>query len=157
MDKILNILIDSQHKKLGLLDEIMAKCDELDRCLASEIPDIDCYNELMREKKSLIDKMTQLDDGFVALYERVSPGLRENAGLYAGKLKELKALVTDASSRTALIQARELRTRARIDKLAALSTTQTSFKPARADAARKYNNVMNKTTRPRSIFVDRKK
>ncbi len=156
MEKYLTILIDSQKKKLEMLDRITEICDRHDECLREEVPDMDEYNELMKQKGSLIEEMNRLDDGFVALYDRIAPALRENPGLYEVRLRELKSLIRQVSNKTALIQAHELRIQTRVDRLASLGTARSKAKPARADAAMRYQRTMNKTGQAQSIFVDTK-
>ncbi len=157
MEKYLIILIDSLHKKMGILDSISEVCDDQDKCLDAAPPDIDAYNDLMRKKKEYLDQLTLIDDGFVALYERIAPDLRDNVMLYAPKLRELKGLVEEVAAKTALIQAHEMRIQARIDRLVEMGVKKTSVKPGRSDVAKRYSKTMTKADHTPAIFINRKK
>lgn len=157
MEKYLVILNDSLYKKLQILDEISDICDGQDTCLMKEVPDIDGYNALMEKKRKLLDELTLIDDGFVALYERISPTLRENVMLYSARLKELKSLVEEVSAKTALIQAHEMRIQSRIDMLVEMGSRKTTVKPGRSDVAMRYYKTMNKTDHTPAIFINKKK
>ncbi len=157
MDRYLTILTDSLEKKSLLLDRIMGICEEHEKIITSETPDMDSYNTLMEEKGRIIDELDLLDDGFTALYERVAPALREDPSQYADKLARIKLLVTEVSDKTALIQARELRIQSTIERLIkSVKPESRRFTPP-SDAAYKYYQTMNSANVATSVFVDNKK
>lgn len=156
MEKYLVILIDSLKKKLLLLDEVASICDLHDEALNKEIPDIDRYNELMEKKGGLLENIARLDDGFVALYERISPELKRDSKDHTKMLKELQSLIGQTTDKIALIQAHELRIQSRIERLAGLNARSTSLKPARSDVAGKYKKTMTRSVNTPSIFMDKR-
>lgn len=156
MEKYLVILIDSLKKKLLLLDEVAGICDKHDESLNKEIPDIDTYNALMEQKGRILEDIARLDDGFVALYERISPELKRDHTDHTDSLRELQKLIAQATDKIALIQAHEMRIQSRIERLANLGTKSVALKPARSDVAVKYKNTMTKAVNTPSIFLDKR-
>ena len=157
MDRYLTILTDSLEKKSQLLDRVSEICEEHEKIITSESPDMDAYNTLMEEKGGIIEELNLLDDGFTALYERVSPALREDPSPYADKLIRIKQLVAEISDKTAVIQAKELRIHSTIDRLIKSSKTESRRFTPPSDAAYKYYQTMNNTNMTTSVFVDSKK
>lgn len=156
MNKYLVILIDSLYKKNEILDEIKKVLDSQELTLAKDPLDIDQINVLMDRKSELIDKMTQIDDGFTALYARVSPELKNNTVDYTDKIRDMQALIGEISEKTALIQAREMRIHSAIEKkLIDMKPSQTRA-VSKADVASRYYKTMNKTTLPSSVFINKK-
>lgn len=158
MDRYLTILIDALDKKMKLLGEIRAIVEEHEKIVADRAPDFDLYNSLMTKKKEILDKLETLDDGFTSLYARIAPELRKNPMNYADKLRKLKEKVAAVSDEIAVIQAKEIRVQAAIERFIKSGKPQAAAIVNRTEAAMKYYRTMNRTnTDAKPIFINRKK
>lgn len=158
MDRYLTILIDSLDKKNLLLEQIQKIVEEQEKIVAEDTPDFDNYNALMLDKKEILDKLDALDDGFTSLYARISPALKENPLQYEAKIKVLQNKIATVSDAIALIQAREMRVQATIERLIKSGKPQAATIVNKSEAAMKYYRTMNRTnTDAKPIFINRKK
>lgn len=158
MDKYLVILIDSLNKKNNILDEISEICDKQDIKLEADDFSLEEYNDLMTRKGELIDEMNKQDDGFTALYARVSAMLKQSTADYREPIKKMQALVQEISEKTALIQAKEMRIQSRVDQILSSSYSKGARHVVKSDAAQRYSRIMKQTNvRTPSIFLDSKK
>lgn len=158
MKKYLNILIDAINKKSNLLDQIMNIVDEQETCVAKSDFSLAYYNELMEKKGELIADIDKLDDGFTAVYARISPELKQSQIDYTDELRVLQGKVSEVSEKTTLIQAKEIRVHNTLERMLKASHPQVNYSIGKSEAALKYYKTMNKTTvAPGSIFVDTKK
>ena len=155
--RYLAILTDSLIKKNTILDRVSEICSGHEKCICGEELDIDEYNRLMEEKGRLVGDLELLDDGFTALYERVSPVLREDPASYADSIREIQSLVSEISGKTALIQAAEIRIHSRLERLAqSAGNARPTFKNA-SDVAGQYYKTMQKSHVTQAVFVDNMK
>ena len=155
--RYLAILTDSLIKKNSILDRISGICTEHEKCLFGDKTDIDGYNRLMEEKGRLVNDLELIDDGFTALYERVSPVLREDPAPYADSIRRMQELINEISGRTALIQAAEIRIRSRLERLAESARPSRNTYTSAREAVREYSRTMQKSHVTQAIFVDNMK
>jgi len=157
MKKYLNILIDAINKKNDLLESIKEIVDTQEKMIMEPDFSLDDYNRLMEKKASIIADMDKLDDGFTAVYARISLQLKENPIEYADQVKILQDSIGVATDKITLIQAKELRIKNMIERLLQAQIPQKGVAPSKSDVASKYKQVMTKNTiQPRSIFMDKK-
>lgn len=158
MKQYLNILVDAVNKKENILDQIRLLVDRQEECISSEKFSLEEYNRIMEEKGALIASLDKLDDGFTAVYARVSPKLREDPLPYVDQIKTLQNLIAGVSEKTALIQAKEMRISKMIERMVKAEHVDGVSVTSKSDAARKYASVMNRTNvMPGSIFINKKK
>lgn len=160
MDKYLNILIDALNKKDEILDQISANVDEQERLIGSDITSegVNEYNRLMEIKGTLIESLNKLDDGFIAVYERISPELKKSPTDYTKQIKTIQNKITSIGEKTALIQAKEYRVHTLLSRLSTVKRGKQSTVIPKSHVAQKYSEIMNKTAAgTSSIFVDTKK
>lgn len=156
MDKYLVILIDSLLKKTKYLDEIGENLQKQEQALASKEFSLETVGELMEQKSEIIEKMNQLDDGFTSLYERVAPELKRDPTDYTDKVRQMQDLITEISSKIALIQAREMRIHAAVEKTINTLRPSEARTVNRAEVAARYYKTMKKATTPTSVFINKK-
>lgn len=157
MKRYLNILIDAINKKDKIMDDIRLVVDEIEICVLSPEFSLEKYNDLMMKKGKLIEDMNRLDDGFTAVYARISPELRESTTDYTDQIKVLQEMITKVSDKTALIQAKELRIQSQLDRVYKGDIHKGTVTASKADVAQKYAKTMNRTTvAPASIFINKK-
>ena len=115
MNNSLDILSESLDDKIKLLKEIQEYNKKQELSFSEGEPDIDSFDSAIEEKGVLIERLEKLDEGFEALYKRVSDELKKNRTKYADGIKELQdkiAIVTELSS---TIQAQEARNKKLIE------------------------------------------
>lgn len=156
LERYLTILADSLEKKNKLLERVQEICTEHEKCMCGDELDIDGYNKLCTEKGEIIEQLGLLDDGFTALYDRVSPALKESPRDYSEQLRKIQDLITAVTDKTALIQASEMRLQSRIDRLVQAGTPTKTYVSA-PTAVDKYHRTMNNTGLAAPVFVDNKR
>ena len=158
MEKYLIILIDALEKKNKLIDRIREIVDKQESLISAEKPDFEEYNLCMEQKGELIKKMDALDDGFTSLYVRISPELKKSPIEYTAQIKKMQEYITTISDKTALIQAKEMRMQAAIERFIKSNQPHTTKTVNKSEAALKYYRTMNRTnTDAKPIFINRKK
>ena len=109
MNNSLDILSESLEDKIKLLKEIQEYNKKQELAFSEGEPDIDSFDSAIEEKGVLIERLEKLDEGFEALYERVSDELKKNRTKYADRIKELQDKITIVTELSSTIQAQEAR------------------------------------------------
>ena len=78
----LEILEESLRKKSAVLDEIMKYNDAQEQLLKEKNFSLEELDANMDQKDILIQKLTELDEGFETLYGRIRDQLAENKEAY---------------------------------------------------------------------------
>ena len=157
MKQYLNILLDAIEKKDIILTNIQNLVDEQERMLGDKEFSLADYNRLMEQKGKLIEDMNKLDDGFTAVYARISPRLRLDPKPYTEQMIELQRRVNAVSEKTALIQAKEMRIANLVDRMVKSTQPVSNHTISKSDVANKYAQVMKKNVvKPQSIFINKK-
>ena len=156
----IQIMIDSLVKKKELLEKIIRKNDSQNACVAGkdyDSIDWDAFNLLIAEKEVAIERINEMDDGFQALYDRVSKDLKENKAQYADQIKEMQRLITELEEKSVKIRTGEEKNRSIIDKVMAgrkqeIRKARTSMKVASG-----YYKTMQSSFASDVSSVDKKK
>jgi len=158
MEDYLQLLEESLVKKIRVLDSIgefnLRQKETLSR--EDETPDFDKFDSYIEEKAKLIDELNSLDDGFEALYARVSDTLKSDIPGNASRIRKLQDLIREITDKSVEIRKQEAENKALIEKY---------FKSARGDigkgrnslnAAYSYFRAQRNLGGPESYFVDSK-
>lgn len=158
MEDYLQLLEESLVKKIKVLDSIgefnLRQKETLSR--EDETPDFDKFDSYIEEKAKLIDELNSLDDGFEALYARVSDTLKSDIPGNASRIRKLQDLIREITDKSVEIRKQEAENKALIEKY---------FKSARGDigkgrnslnAAYSYFQAQRNLGGPESYFVDSK-
>jgi flagellar biosynthesis/type III secretory pathway chaperone len=116
MENYLKILEDSLIKKSKVLDDIARYNEEQTEIFSRDKVDMDKFDEYVDRKAELIDALTQLDDGFETLFERVSEELNVNRSQYTEQIARLQALVKEVTDKGVSVQAQEARNKKLIEE-----------------------------------------
>ena len=103
------VLEDSLTKKCDILMHLQLLCEKQSDILDDENMTPEMFEENVQEKEVLISKLTQLDDGFEQLYQRVGEELAANKEAYKDSIRHMQELIRDVTSRSIQIQAIEAR------------------------------------------------
>lgn len=115
MNNYLLILEESLQKKIDVLEEISSYNEEQYKVFSENMPDLESFDETIERKEELIQKLTQLDEGFESLYAKIAEQLSENREQYAEQIRLLQGLITQITDMSVKIQAQEARNKALIE------------------------------------------
>lgn len=156
MENQLNILSESLDQKLQVLKEIQEYNDRQERAFKSEQADLDDFDAAMEEKERLIQKLTNLDEGFETLYDRVAGELADNREKYAPRIKELQDKVARVMDMSVSIQAQEARNKKLVEDYFAKARTDLRQNRQTSKAAYDYYKNMSGVGYVPSQFMDSK-
>lgn len=109
IENYLGILEESLEKKLLVLNEIEDYNNQQEKLLKQEKVSMEELDANMEQKDVLIQKLTELDEGFEALFERVKEQLNANKDVYREQIRRMQALITQVTEKSVSIQAQESR------------------------------------------------
>lgn len=156
-ENYLNILEESLQKKLQIMAEIREYNLKQQEIFQSENADLEKFDEYVDRKGELVEQLTVLDNGFEALYQKVSAELSDNRERYAGQIKRLQALVTKVTEESVSIQAQEARNKKLVEQY--FSKQREGIRSGRValKAAYSYYKNMSNTNHVPPQFMDSKK
>ena len=109
IDNYLGILEDSLHKKLDVLEEITAYNKQQEELLKKDTVSMEELDTNMEQKDVLIQKLTELDEGFETLYERIREQLLTNKDAYKDQIRRIQGLISKVTEKGVSIKAQETR------------------------------------------------
>lgn len=142
----LQILIDCLNKKEALMDRLLEKNKSQQECVKNkeyEDVDWDAFNLLVSEKEVIIDKITEIDDGFEEVYERIRDEVTGNRQKYRDQVIKLQELITRLTDKGAQIQTGEERNRRIIDSIFQKTRQQIKTQRTTINAASNYYKTMS--------------
>jgi len=104
-----DVLIESLEKKVSVITKIIDINKDLKMTLEESKFDVDKFNDYIDAKEKLILELNKLDDGFVAVYERVAEILKAGNGEYKDQILRLKTLIKEVTDKTATLETGEKR------------------------------------------------
>ncbi len=157
MGTYLDVLEESLHKKLGVLEKIQIFNEKQYQCFSAEQVDMEEFDVAIEEKGRLIEEVNQLDEGFEILYANLSKELEGNKERYAPQIKKLQELIRQVTEESVSIQAQEARNKALIETYFAKEKKQIKENRVNAKAAFGYYQNLNKAVLESNRGFDSKK
>lgn len=153
----LTLLEESLRKKLEVMAEVQEYNQRQQEIFQAEKVDMDQFDEYVKEKGRLIDRINALDNGFEQLYANVAEELKDNREKYAEQIGTLQKLVVEVTDTSVAIQAQEARNKRLIEDY--FKKERSGIKKGRqsSKAAIGYYKIMNKSTVVAPVFMDSKK
>ncbi|MBR1875723.1 MAG: hypothetical protein IJ805_01285 [Lachnospiraceae bacterium] len=153
----IQMLIESQQKKIELLDEALRLDEEQINMIQQEKPDMDGLERNLEEKGRLIGELDKLDDGFESVYAKVREELINNKEAHKDEIRQLQELISQITEKSVKVQAEELRSKEAVERF--LKNRRGKLKDSKSSvkAANKYAVNMRKINKIDSFFVDKKK
>ena len=105
----LDVLIQSQKKKLLLLNKISVLNTKQRQLLEQGEMDPDEFEANVNEKDTLVAEIVQLDAGFDEVYARLKTIVEVNQTIYAPQLEALQELIRQIMAKDVAIRAEESR------------------------------------------------
>jgi len=156
VEKQLLILSESLDSKCEILEKLLNDSVLQQQLIAQENPDLEAYDNLVEEKDQLIDRMTHLDDGFEAMYEKLSEGLQQNKDRYAEQIRDLKRKIEKVTELSVKVQKQEAVNKELLDDFFRKQRGGIRQNRTSARAAYGYYKQMSSISSANSSFVDNK-
>ncbi len=157
IENYLGILESSLEKKVMVLDEIGDYNDRQQQLLKQEKVSMEELDANMEEKDVLIQKLTELDEGFETLYERIREQLLANKDAYKEQIKRIQGLISQVTDKSVSIQAQESRNKKLIEDYFAREKSQIRQGRQASKTAYNYYKSMSNVDDVSSSILDQKK
>ena len=156
-DAYMSMLIDSQEKKLSLLEKAIELDREQEDIITGAEPDMGALNANINAKGALIDELDRLDDGFESLYAKVREDFIENKDSHKEEIRTLQGLIRQITEKIAEVEALEARSKVNFENFMKQRRTTIKDNKNAVKAANIYAVNMRKMNKIDSVFVDNKK
>lgn len=133
----MSILQESLTEKRQVLLEIQEYNRKQEAVFTAEEVDMSLFDEAIEEKGRLVQKLTQLDEGFEAMYEKLAKELEHNRDKYAGQIRVLKQQIKEITDLGVSIQAQEARNKSLIESY--FSRERSNMHRSLQNSAKAYN------------------
>lgn len=153
----LGILEESLQKKSIVLDEIMKYNNAQEQLLRDEKFSLEELDGNMDQKDKLIQKLTELDEGFETLYGRVREQLNANKDAYKTQILRMQELIARITEKSISVQAQEDRNKKLIEDHFQKQRSQIRQGKKASKAAYGYYKSMSNSNVVPSQFMDQKK
>lgn len=153
----IGILKDTLQKETALLQEVLELTREQGVIADSSSFDETMLENTMSRKDILIQKLNELDEGFVSVYERVRRQVLESGTQYKEILRELQALVKQCTDLSVEIKVQEERNRSKFATSFAEKHREYGSQRTAASVATRYNQTMRGGQMADSYFFNKKK
>lgn len=137
MESQLSILQESLVAKRQVLLEIQEYNRKQEAVFMADEVDMSLFDEAIEEKGRLVQKLTQLDDGFEAMYEKLSRELQDNREKYADQIRILQQQIKEITDLGISIQAQEARNKSLIESF--FSRERSNMHRSLQNSAKAYN------------------
>lgn len=141
MGSQLSILQESLAAKRQVLLEIQEYNRKQEEVFTAEEVDMSLFDEALEEKERLIQKLTQLDDGFEVMYQKLAKELEGNREKYAGQIRILQQQIREITDLGVSIQAQEARNKSLIESF--FSRERSNMRKNLQNSAKAYNFYKN--------------
>lgn len=138
----IEILTDILKKQESTLCEILNITREQSRIVNETVFDENAFDDTLTRKDVCIMRLNELDDGFVATYDRVRKLVQSSPEMYRDKIKKMQNLIRSCTDLGNEIQTLENRNKNKVEKCFAVRKKEYNAKQAAATVANKYNTTM---------------
>ncbi len=152
----LRVMQDVLVRKKKVLTGIYEATKAQEDALAKESIDEKAFNDAIDNKTKLIDELTEMDEGFQKLFDKISQDIREKGKEHADGIRRLQALIQEITDLSVTVSALEKKNKSTLDKrIEELRKGKKSFKVSR-QTADKYYKSMNGLNAVTPVFLDEK-
>lgn len=137
MESQLSILQESLTAKRQVLLEIQEYNRKQEAVFTAEEVDMSLFDEAIEEKGRLIDRLTQLDDGFDSMYQKLARELENNRERHADQIRAIQQQIREITDLGVSIQAQEARNKSLVEKF--FSRERRDIRASRQNSAKAYN------------------
>jgi len=156
IDSYVSVMIDGLKKKTLILNQIIECSNKEKVLLSAEQLEMEDFNINMKEKSTLIDALTLLDDGFTVVYNRVKVELETDKIHYEAQIKQMKTMIARITELSVKIQTEEARNKELAQRqFGKMKKEVKTVKRSEQMAANYYKSMSMVDTEPQ--FLDKKK
>ena len=156
-NQYLSILIESLQKKSKVLDQIKDFNDRQGQMFKEDRVSLEEFDRYVEEKGKLIEMLTQLDEGFEQLYERIAEEVVAQKDKYKAQIGQLQELIREVSAKGVSIQAQEERNKQLVEQFFKKEKAQVGTRRKTSAVAMNYYKNMSNTGVITPQFMDKKK
>ena len=156
MEGQLNVLSESLDEKIQILQKLQGYCELQEGAFQDGKADLEAFDEAVEAKDQLIDSLDRLDNGFEALYEKLSKELEGNRERYASEIRTLQEKITRVTELSVSIQAQEARNKKRVEEYFAAARQEIGKNRRGSKAAYDYYKNMRGADYSSPQFMDSK-
>ena len=156
-ENYVQVLIETISKKEETLQRILEITKEQEDISKAEEYDSDRMEKTLNDKEIQIARLNHLDEGFQAVYDRVSSEVRNNADMYKDSIVILQDKIRVCTELGNSIRVLEDRNRNRLSNLFTKAKKEYSASRNKASVAQNYFKTMNNSKIMDAYFVDKKK
>lgn len=128
---------ESLTAKRQVLLEIQEYNRKQEEVFSSEEVDMSLFDEAIEEKGRLIERLTQLDDGFEVMYQELARELENNREKYAEQIHVLQQQIKEITDLGVSIQAQEARNKSLIESY--FSRERKNMRKSLQNSTKAYN------------------
>lgn len=151
-----NILIDALTKKNNILESLINISEKQKECISIDPFNYEMFDSYVNEKKELLDKLTQLDDGFEMVYAYLKNDINVKAPAYKQQVIKLQELIGCITEKSLKLEQIEKSNKIKID--AVFQSQRKGIKDLRrsSNTAMNYYRNMMGIDAYESFFLDKK-
>lgn len=153
----MKVLEESLSKKIAVLQSLLEATKRQSILADAEEFDMDGFETVMEQKDSLLEQLTELDQGFETVYRGVERELKDNKEQYRAEITNIQGLIRKCTDLSVELQALEERNKTKLS--AKFSNQQREIRQVKTStkAASSYYKSMSGGQTVDSIFLDQKK
>lgn len=155
-ESYISIMESSLDKKIEILDRLIEANAVQRTIIETEEFDDEAFDSNVNYKSSLIDKLTELDNGFQMLYDNVKKELDLGRYRYAEEIKRLQEKIRIITEKSSKIQVAENENKLLIENKFTNLKKQVTVAKRNQQVASSYYNTMNKITSEPVLFESKK-
>lgn len=154
----IKVMVDTLGKKEEALKLLTEITKEQELLLKQEKFSMESFEEAMERKRSLIESLNQLDDGFEAFFKRIEVIIQAEKEIYRNELIEAQKIIGRITDMSVKLQAMEARNKEKFAmKLADQRQEIRNIKVSSQTAGKYYQHMANQHQEGQSYFMDKKK
>lgn len=156
MNQYIEIMTDGLQKKSVLLDEIIESNHKMERLVNQPDMDMERFKQLLDEKDECVKQISQLDEGFESLFEKLREELHGNKDAYKQQILSMQKSIRNITDKVVQIQDMESKNKLAIDGQFARKRKNIRTVKKGMDVAQNYYKSMSKLNVVDSQFLDKK-
>lgn len=156
-EKYLQSLVDGLNQKIEILDKLTEFTEEQQRIVGEPSIDWDAFDKTIDDKDELIQKLTKVDEGFQAVYDRIKDEVTANKDKYKDFILILKKQIQLVTEKSTSLMALEQRTKAKVTSGFGAQRQQIRSSKESSKVASSYYNNMNRMNYIDPQLMDTKK
>lgn len=156
MENYLQVLEESLHKKVSVLERMSRLNEEQEKLLSEKEVDMDAFDLTLDQKGTLIDELNKLDEGFESLYQHIKEQLAKEKEKYRPHITRLQEMIAKITDQSVSLQAQEARNKRLAEQYFSRLKKEVKQGRVNSKAALDYYRNMNKSSVIQPQFMDKK-